>query len=195
MGSSKLKPSRPVEVDSGYSSPSTPETPWKSPIPTSTRHGAEYVFEDFEPRETRYSTSSGRRRRVVSESDDEDDDRHERSVSPHTRGRSSDHTRPPLARAETASARISPAVSYYATRETSSRPTMMADSPSYRKEPIISSSAASRGPPLHLRTGSGTNSTGYHSTPVRTLYREVHYSPRYGPEDIMYSEPRRGTVR
>lgn len=202
-GSSKMKSSRAAEVDSGYSSPSTPEMQWKSPISSSTRHGPEIYFEDIEPKERRYPTSSDRRRRAVSESDDEDDDRHERSVSPRTRGRSSEHiTRPPLTRAGTTSAKVSsPTVSYvYTTRESSGRPTMMADSPSYRKEPIASSTAATRNSPLHLRTGSGSDFAGYHSSAgklyreVSYMPREVHYSRRYGPDDIVYSEPRRSNA-
>ncbi|KAI9794571.1 MAG: hypothetical protein M1816_004458 [Peltula sp. TS41687] len=216
-GSSKLKTSMHVQVDSGYSSPS----PEPSPPPTATRHGAGYiVIEDARPK---YSTSSGRRRMVIMESDDEDDDHHhhhhhhhhhERSVSPHTRARSSEHVaRPPMGRAgtttTTTSARPSPTThSYsYVYREPSSGRPTMTESPSYRKASGASTPTTPRAPPTLLRTGTGTSTstTAHHhssssSSSSRRLYgevsyspHEIHYSPEIRHEHILYTDSRRST--
>ena len=190
--SSKLKASMTAQFDSGYSSPS----PEPSPAPSATRHGGEYiVIQDVGPK---YPTSSNRRRMAVVESDDEDDDRHERSVSPHTRGRSSEHTaRPSLGRAGTATARLSPSHTVsYVYRGPSSRPTM-AESPSYRKGSSASTVTATRGSPALLRTGTGGTPTTHHSSSRRSYGegsyspQEIHYSPQIRPEDIRYTESRR----
>lgn len=174
LGSSKLKPSV-TEVDSGYSSPGTPDTPHLGSRLASTPLGY-FVIGDQD---------SGHRYRIVEEPAYVP---RERSISPHTRGRSSEHARPCLARETSGSTRLSPGrtTSYVYRREGSS--TRRAEPVLHRKE----ASSSTRGPASFLRS----ESSGHHS---RRLYGEVKYAPkdvqyahRIGVEDILFAD-RRGS--
>ncbi|KAI9884087.1 MAG: GTPase-activating protein [Watsoniomyces obsoletus] len=208
--SSRLKPTV-TEIDSGYSSPGTPETPTTSrPSKSRTRHASEYtVFEDLEPRYPR--ESSGRHRRVVVETSDLGYDRrettHDRSVSPHGRSpKFTDETtpiRPSLAGRPSTSAKLSSpstrTTSYVFNRkdgsstrlESSPSTPAAATTPFLRREssanvPSSSSRASSSStvrpdPPM---SGSGSGSRS------RTLFGEVQFSPRITPEHIRFSESR-----
>ena len=172
-GSSKLKSSR-TEVDSGYSSPGTPEmTAHKSP--------SEYiVVEEIEVEPRMSSGGAGRRRRMVIGSDDESDEHQGNgpSSAAYHRGR-----RPPLNRTESTSARFSPGYSIsYASGREASRPTVI-DSSYTRKE----SAAATRASP----SSGKSSSSGHHA---RWAYPEVQYSPRIGLEDVVYGDGRRGST-
>ncbi len=208
-GSSRLKPTV-TEIDSGYSSPGTPETPSARPGKSPTRHASEYiVIEDLEPRYPR--ESSGRHRKVTAETSDLGYDRRdrererERSVSPH--GRSARYfedgpVRPSLAGRASTSAKLSPntrTTSYVFSRkdgsstrlEPSSSPAA-ATTPFLRRETSANVSS-SRGSPASSSStvrpdlaGSGSPS----ASRARPLFGEVQYSPRITPEQIRYSESR-----
>jgi hypothetical protein len=182
--STKLK--LPVEVDSGYSSPSTPES-GRSP----SARTAEYIVIDAEPR---YTASSSRERKLAAEPKLAFD-RRERSVSPHTpRMRSVDHSiRPSLSRGASASARPSPThtMSYVYPRGEAT--TLRAEPASFSRRDVSGSarfattvvSPTPRGVSSGL--GSGDGRVKY-AQPLRQY--EVSFSPRITPESVHYSDVR-----
>ncbi|KAI9827680.1 MAG: hypothetical protein M1826_006243 [Phylliscum demangeonii] len=226
-----------VEVDSGYSSPNStpdpaPASGWKTTTST-TRQGAEYIVID-----EGYRYGGGRRhRRPVRDEDDHpssgsdsdsdsdadhDDDRsrrdprRDRSISPHTRGRWSEHPppRPSPTRAATAAAATAP-------KTTSRRSPLGRSSVSYVYRPSkessahartesngaaaagVSSGGSTRGGPSLARTGSAahfspssSSSSAARRGPDAAYHqyspRQVFYAERIRPEHVTYVDTPRG---
>ncbi|KAI9803628.1 MAG: hypothetical protein M1833_000540 [Piccolia ochrophora] len=176
-GSSRLKTVE-LPVDSGYSSPGTPEEPnaktRSSPSPRR-RGTAEYIV--VEEGSSPFGDGS-RHRKVYMEPEDEAYEHHDRSISPHSR----------IPREGGSSGRMPP-----------SRTTKY----SYSAEPEVSrgsprgppghgrheSTSSPRGSPIFLRTESGSK---VRSSPRRS-YGSVQYSHPIVEDDVVYAEPRRGS--
>ncbi|KAI9814157.1 MAG: hypothetical protein M1832_005968 [Thelocarpon impressellum] len=186
--SSKLKTSA-EPFDSGYESPGTPETPsGMRPSTSPRRRDVDYI--EVEEREAPYVAREGRHHEAYVEGseDDSDDGALARSVSPRRRVHS-EATRPVLFREVPGGGRFSagrsPSYTYVA--EPPSR-----SSPAHRHaEP----SPTPRGSP-HLRTGSSFTRAPSFSRAESArgvMYGEVQFTPKYGREDIVYTESRRGS--
>lgn len=191
---SKLKHTIGEPVDSGYSSPGTPETPTqhgrqRSPSPNWGRDPDFVIIEEVEP------PSYGRRHRKTHLDDDDDFDRtstrRARSPSPLGRG-SSKPVRPPLFGEvpSSSSSKGRRAENYFLVDEDGrGLPSPRTAAPSFsRKE-----SSSTRPSPLARNTSGLSSARVVGGDSLQYPLQEVHFSPRYRKEDVSFTDGRRGS--
>ncbi|KAI9679870.1 MAG: hypothetical protein M1817_004884 [Caeruleum heppii] len=188
--SSKLKHPIGEPVDSGYSSPGTPETPTlhgrqRSTSPQWGKEADFVIIEEAEP-----PSYSRRHRKAHVEEDDYDrtPTRHTRSPSPLSRG-SSKPTRPSLfGEMHASSSKGRRSESYIYDDDIHGPLSPRPAAPSFsRKE-----SSTSRASPL-ARAASGLSARAAGGDSFQYSPQEVQFAPRYRKEDVYFTDGRRGS--